>query len=366
MSEMNTREMIERYVYDVVRRLPASQREDISKELKTLIEDMMEERAENGKAERENAEEVLKELGAPFALAEKYRDGKKYLIGPKYYEQYWFVLKIVLIAVAVGMIIAMIVQGVAQDVTWIANGFGEGSTQTGMIMGSFIENIATTVGAAIANIIMGLVQGFAWVTIIFVIIERYSVKVDIKEAMNGMWKPQDLKDRPVPSESAVIKKGECIAGIVFTVVVIILFNFVPYVMGLWLAGTDGTMHFIPIFNLETLAVLLPLFNICFVLGIIREALRVAVGRYTLWLGILTVVLNLVALGISCAIFTNPQLWNTGLIDQAAALNTGFAEAAGTLNVFWGYFMQFFVCILIFAFVLDSATALYKGIRYGRA
>lgn len=33
MSEMTMREMIERYVYDVVRRLPQSQREDISREL---------------------------------------------------------------------------------------------------------------------------------------------------------------------------------------------------------------------------------------------------------------------------------------------------------------------------------------------
>ena len=106
MSEMTMREMIERYVYDVVRRLPQSQREDISRELRTLIDDMMEERADSGKTEQENAEEVLKELGSPFALAGKYRDSKKYLIGPAYYEQYWFVLKIVLIAVTVGMVIA--------------------------------------------------------------------------------------------------------------------------------------------------------------------------------------------------------------------------------------------------------------------
>ena len=81
MSEMTMREMIERYVYDVVRRLPQSQREDISRELRTLIDDMMEERADSGKTEQENAEEVLKELGSPFALAGKYRDSKKYLIG---------------------------------------------------------------------------------------------------------------------------------------------------------------------------------------------------------------------------------------------------------------------------------------------
>lgn len=351
---MTTQEMIQRYIYDVVRRLPSEQRDDISRELRSLIEDMMEERAENGKTEQENAEDVLKELGAPFVLAGKYRDEKKYLIGPEYYEQYWFVLKIVLIAVTIGMVIASIVQGAV----WMIG------TPT---QAQFISNTALGVGEAVVNIITGLIQGFAWVTIIFVIIERYSIKVNIKETVSDAWKPQDLKDKPIPTEKAIIKKGDSIAGIVFTVAVIILFNFVPYLMSFWLTDANGVLHFVPLFNLETLQVFLPLFNICFVLGIIREVLRVAAGRHTLWLGIVTTVLNIAALLIACFIFFNPAIWNTDMISQASAINPQFlGGSAGMLSVFFGYFTRFFGCILIFAFVLDSATSLYKGIRYGRA
>lgn len=353
---MNTQEMIERYIYDVVRRLSAEQREDISKELRGLIDDMLEERECNGKTEQENAEDVLKELGAPFSLAAKYRGDKKYLIGPEYFDQYWFVLKIVLICVTVGMVIAAIVQGAA----WVIE-------TPGMTQAMIVGGTASGVGTAIANIIMGLIQGFAWVTIIFVIIERCAVKINIKEVVSDAWKPQDLKEKPIPQERSVIKKGDCIAGIVFTVAVIILFNFVPYVMGFWIAGTDGVIHSIPIFNLETLKTMLPLFNICFALGIVREALRVAIGRHTPWLGIATVVLNVIALVIACTIFFNPAIWNQELINQAAAINPGFFSIGiGELNTFYSYFTRFFGCILIFAFVLDSATSLYKGIRYGRA
>ncbi|WP_066645177.1 HAAS signaling domain-containing protein [Christensenella timonensis] len=353
---MTTREMIDRYIYDVVRRLPSAQRKDISRELQGLIDDMLEERTENGKTEQENAEDVLKELGAPSALAGKYRDDKQYLIGPEYYEQYWFVLKIVLIAVTVGMAIASIVQGAA----WMIDAAGTTQAQ-------LIGNTALGVGEAAANIIMGLVQGFAWVTIIFVIIERCSLKVNIKEAVSDAWKPQDLKDRPIPTEKAMIKKGDSIAGIVFTVAVIILFNFVPYLMSFWLTDASGVLHFVPLFNLGTLQAFLPLFNICFILGIIREVLRVAVGRHTLWLGIVTTVLNVAALIISCAIFFNPAIWNMDMISQAAAINPQFfGGSAATLSTFFGYFTRFFGCILIFAFVLDSATSLYKGIRYGHA
>lgn len=353
---MTTREMIERYIYDVVRRLPSEQREDISKELAGLIDDMLEERADNGKTEQENVEDVLKELGAPYALAGKYRGDKKYLIGPEYFEQYWFVLKIVLIAVTVGMVIAAVVQGAA----WVLE-------TPGMTQAMIFGNTASGVGMAIANVIMGLVQGFAWVTIIFAVIERCSVKVNIKEAVSEAWKPQDLKDKPVPTEKAILKKGDSIAGIVFTVAVIILFNLLPFLMGFWIAGPDGVVHSIPIFNLETLKAALPLLNVCFALGILREALRVAAGRHTVWLGAATTVLNIVALILSCMVFFNPAIWNMDVINQAAAINPEFFTVGlDQLNMFFGYFARFFGCILIFAFVLDSATSLYKGIRYGRA
>ena len=79
---MTTQEMIERYIYEVVRRLPAKQRDDTGRELRSLIDDMLEERGKNGKTRQENAADALRELGAPSVLAGKYRDDKKYLIGP--------------------------------------------------------------------------------------------------------------------------------------------------------------------------------------------------------------------------------------------------------------------------------------------
>ena len=48
---MTTQEMIERYIYEVVRRLPAKQRDDTGRELRSLIDDMLEERGKK----RENA-----------------------------------------------------------------------------------------------------------------------------------------------------------------------------------------------------------------------------------------------------------------------------------------------------------------------
>ena len=60
-------DIIDRYIYDVVRRLPPNQRQDIERELRSLIEDMLESGPEN-----RNVEDVLKELGNPLDLARQY------------------------------------------------------------------------------------------------------------------------------------------------------------------------------------------------------------------------------------------------------------------------------------------------------
>lgn len=72
-------EVIDRYIYAVTQRLPEHQREDIHRELQSLIEDMLEERKPTGQASKEEVEEVLLELGPPNELAAKYRGYERYL-----------------------------------------------------------------------------------------------------------------------------------------------------------------------------------------------------------------------------------------------------------------------------------------------
>ena len=74
---------IERYVYDVARRLPEKDREEVKKELRANIYDMLPENAGN-----EQVKKVLYELGSPASLAEKYRQKPRYLISPAYYDEY--------------------------------------------------------------------------------------------------------------------------------------------------------------------------------------------------------------------------------------------------------------------------------------
>ena len=102
------RELINRYIYQVVRRLPRDQRGEVSLELQELIGDMLEAGA--------SVEEVLSKLGDPAKFAEKYQDRSHCLIGPEYYDNYLWLLRIVLTCVIATVVIVSVIQGIRDGI----------------------------------------------------------------------------------------------------------------------------------------------------------------------------------------------------------------------------------------------------------
>ena len=74
----NEKDFMERYIYQVIRRLPKAQREEVRMELEELIGDMY--------MDKGAMEEVLTQLGDPAEFAKSYYNGQPYLIGPDYFE----------------------------------------------------------------------------------------------------------------------------------------------------------------------------------------------------------------------------------------------------------------------------------------
>jgi hypothetical protein len=89
-------ELIHRYVYQVGELLPPRQRDDVMAELRSLLEEGVEERARA--SGREIDEELtaafLIEFGAPGKVAERYGGEPRYLIGPRLFPIFLRVLKI--------------------------------------------------------------------------------------------------------------------------------------------------------------------------------------------------------------------------------------------------------------------------------
>ena len=163
--EQANKNLIERYVYDVARRLPEKDREDVKKELRANIYDMLPQNAGD-----DTVKKVLYELGSPVSLAEKYRTRPRYLISPAYFDEYLNALKWIL--PLVGVLVMLI--------GFAVGGFDaakNGSTNVPFIISGVISSgVSMGVSAAF--------QALVWTTIGFAIAEHSGEK---KKAAKAGW-----------------------------------------------------------------------------------------------------------------------------------------------------------------------------------
>lgn len=90
---LDDKELMGRYIYQVIRRLSRAQRDEVRMELEELISDMY--------ADKGSMETVLTQLGDPAEFAKQYQNDRQYLIGPEYFETYLWFVKVILICTAV-------------------------------------------------------------------------------------------------------------------------------------------------------------------------------------------------------------------------------------------------------------------------
>jgi hypothetical protein len=323
-------DLIDRYVYQVTKRLPQAQRADIEAELRGLIDDML--AARSDAPAREDVIAVLRELKRPAELAAKYSGSTRHLIGPEYFDTYLLVLRIVLAAVAGGMTLALVI--------------GYATNPPAHILGA--------VAGFFGSIISALVQAFAWVTGIFALMERWGKG---SPAAATPWDPADLP--PLPTHKAAIKRSEPIAGIVFSVLFLVLLNAAPQLFSAYLPA-DGALRVVPVFDLAVFYRLLPLIDVMVCLGIVKELLRLVVGRYTVSLSLALTALNVVSAIMFILLFGPASgVWNPDFMVQIGTAWSASAEAA----FLWNLIPKILVGLCIFGNVLDSIQAIVRAARH---
>ncbi len=97
--------LIDMYVHEVAKRLPEQNREDITLELRSTIEDMLPDDYNEG-----DVKSVLEKLGSPVSLANGYLDRPMHLIGPRYFDVYTTLLKMIIPIAAVIALISMVAE----------------------------------------------------------------------------------------------------------------------------------------------------------------------------------------------------------------------------------------------------------------
>lgn len=281
MTETAT--LTDRYVDAAMRTVRDKQRDDLAEELRGSIGDQIDARIEAGEGEDAAEVAVLSELGDPDKLAAGYTGRALHLIGPRYYLDWWRLLKLLLCIVP----------------ACVAFAVGLGQVLSGAPAGGIIGQMVVGAMTAILHVCF-------WTTLVFVILERTG-----HETMDaGPWTPDRL---PEPKQNGA-SLGDAIAvivGLLITAGAI-----------LW----DLTIGFVPGQRVSLLNpalwpwAVLPLFLVM----ALRSALAIAVwvrGRWTGAFATLNVVLALVVWGILA--YTGGWVINPALVPP---LNPAFFEA----------------------------------------
>lgn len=241
--------LINRYVNEVGKNLPILKgREDIEKELKSTLEDMLEERAEKtGRPADEAMEiELLKEYGSPQKVAMTYNP-HPYLIGPRMFPFFLFVLKIV---VPIVVIVLLTLTGIR-------------AVTDSPFMGADFVNI---VGDGLAGIVSAAITAAGYVIVIFAILERVLPDSEIDDLKTDTdWNPADLAKENNPDE---VKRGDLIAEIAFSFVGLALLNLYPEILGMSFFS-DDKFFFIPMFS-DIFLKFMPWINAIFLAEIVLD------------------------------------------------------------------------------------------------
>jgi hypothetical protein len=279
-------EIIERYIYAIKRRLPGKMSDDIATEIESLLYDELEEKFGNKETyTKDEIEEVMIEMGHPREVAERYRGGKQYLIGPEIFPIYKMVASIVLGAVTLGLVISFVISAFTM----------EANTAWDSIKPFF--GFFPSLFAAWMSAIGGL-------TITFAIIEHFA-KLDGKEFdFSEGWKPSDLPE--LPEEKDIVRLWEPIVSMVFIIIWLILLNSYIYTQGAILESLEH-VTFLPVLNFEALQQFLPVWNLSIGLSLALQIVYIVTRKHTLFTRIFEIVLSLFGIVILVMILNGPAL-----------------------------------------------------------
>lgn len=315
--------LIDVYIHEVTKRLPVKSREDIALELRSTIEDML----PDDYCE-EDIKIVLKELGNPVVLASKYSEKPMYLIGPRYFDLYVTLLKMIIPIVAVVSTISLIAEYVV--------GYNDEA-----ILYVFIEILAI----GIWRLVEGAIQVFFWCTLTFAIIERVDRQHDNTPRTINMkqWTPDDLKNIPyIPKENA-IKKFEVFASLLWTAIWVTVYFYADRLIGVYENKGEGLTFVMSALNQDVLSSFTIFILIIVVLEVALALYKLIIKHWTMKLATFNVVYELVATVVFIVIVTNSKLLNSQFVTYMSDV---FTVTEGKFN--GGLVVGVIVIFVVFA------------------
>ncbi|MDM5284478.1 HAAS signaling domain-containing protein [Peribacillus frigoritolerans] len=323
-------ELIELYIQEVTRRLPEKYRADIALELQSTIADMLPE-----DYTEQDVKEVLLKLGDPVTLASGYRDRPMHLIGPRYYDVYISLLKMILPIAAVISLIALVGDNPFRDT---------GNT--------VMEAILKIIGKGISGIISTGIQVFFWLTLSFAILERLDTSKDQSPVTKDLkpWTPENLKDIPNISKKKAVTMVEVFASLLGLSVFAALYFNAANLLGVYEKRNGSLIFMTPSFNQDVLNSYWLLVSCVIIIRVLLAIYKLFLGRWTLKLAFFHAIYQLLYTLAFIIIISNPDLLNPEFL---AYQRTLFSIDEWKSSIYWG---------LILISIIFAAYDTYQGFR----
>ncbi len=338
--------LIDLYVAEVGRRLPRKTHADIEAEIRSTLQDMLEERRNGAPNPNDDTLilEVLKTYGSPEKVAATYQE-ERYLIGPGLYPIFIQVLRIILM---VSGILAAIGLGVTIYRT----------TLTPL-------NAFETIVRAIASLFAFIISVLGNIVLIFAIIEwalfRFGGKVGVKGfAKANEWDPQYLTKLSLPGQ---VKMSETIIEIIGCFAAIVIFNFYPQIIGytpsmngVFENGGFSTLTLVPLLS-AAFFYYVPYLTLIWVLTIILDIILLRIGHWDTITRISMIGLKVLGIIIAASMLAGPSLIAISVKTFTASL--GDAGIAKDLFYFITQVINLALWLAIILGTLDVIKRTYK-------
>jgi len=328
--------LIDKYITEVGKHLPRKNRADIEAEIRSTLEDMLDERKQtDGPADEATVLQLLKEYGAPRDVAATYQSHQyQYLIGPRLFPIFERVIRIIFAIVAGASLIGLAV----------------GLAETGLSRPEFVPTFSKWLG----GLISGLIAAFGNIVLVFAIIERTqaarAIEKEFDKEAKG-WDPKELQKEP---DTNKIDMADHIATIIFTALGLIVFNIYPNLFAIRFVS-DGTWVSYPILT-EAFFRFLPWINILGLSQIIFSGFMLGQRNWIPLTRILGIIMDVAGMVLAVIILRTPGIFG---ITAEALTSIGISDAADTVIQLFRFLPDLIIVIIVIVTTIKVIQSLLK-------
>jgi hypothetical protein len=296
--------LIERYIQHVGKHLPEKSREDVKREIRSLIEDSLEDRSRELERPVDEAMtvDVLKEFGRPEKMAASYTP-ERYLIGPRMFPIFALVVKIVMSVLFALMLVKLFIN------------LGQPDANLLRLLPQSLLEFAGGAIAALGNIVL-----------VFAVLQYFMPELSLQtEDEEKDWDPLQMEKI---EDDDQINRIEMVFGITFSVIGLAWFNFYTELLGFSFVS-DGEWILLPALS-AAFFTYLPWINIIFGAEILLNLFLLIRGQWqnaTRWISMVVKAATIILAGFMLA---GPSLVDLNPQDMVASGHGFTLEAAETL------------------------------------